>query len=629
MTEKSIMPLNSYSAYTPPFQYTAMIDLKLHFSKLCQNRFAARKLNSAQKEEHPSNSFSLDSSTLDTSKYSKKPLAQKEFVFGAEYEDNPFNRTSLVNKLKHRKGLSLAETPARPSIEMPELFICKSPSKAVKRFVSPYVRDPRETRGTPKSVKDMRKPQKAKKKKMPVLNEDESMNLKEFVFSFFLQALRSSNGLQSRSNEQKTYKFYVGPGNNSDLVAKIVKSRPWWVRCDSYKEAHFVWTSIKHKKTLAKLPTGQHIQLELAEAGKRLPLKKSLEYDKQGFALVTKSKCFHAANPASSLDLNSAKVHNRLEFNKHLVSKKRLFTNLKKFYELQSLHPFDYIPVTYHIKHGLKDENFQNFQSKFSEVLETRSERLWIVKPGENTNRGTGIKLCNSIESVSEVLRSQKEGRTYIVQKYIEQPFLVHKRKFDIRCFALLTSFNNNIQGYFYPEGYIRTSSKEFSTKSFNRFIHLTNDAVQKNSEEYGKFEPGNKISYSDFQTYLSSDPATSKVQFDRDLNSQIRAIIADTMKASFQIIDPNRKLHSFELLGYDFMIDQQLKVWLIEVNTNPCLELSCGYLSKLIPAVLENTFKLTIDQIFCPSPEAKKFKRWLPESKISNSFELIFTERK
>ncbi len=50
-------------------------------------------------------------------------------------------------------------------------------------------------------------------------------------------------------------------------------------------------------------------------------------------------------------------------------------------------------------------------------------------------------------------------------------------------------------KGYWYQEGYIRTSSKEFSTKNItNKFIHLTNDAVQKKSEDYGRFENGNKV---------------------------------------------------------------------------------------------------------------------------------------
>lgn len=38
-------------------------------------------------------------------------------------------------------------------------------------------------------------------------------------------------------------------------------------------------------------------------------------------------------------------------------------------------------------------------------------------------------------------------------------------------------------------------------------------------------------------------------------------------------------KHNNFELLGYDFMIDEELKVYLIEVNTNPCLEQPCNLL--------------------------------------------------
>jgi hypothetical protein len=51
------------------------------------------------------------------------------------------------------------------------------------------------------------------------------------------------------------------------------------------------------------------------------------------------------------------------------------------------------------------------------------------------------------------------------------------------------------LKGYWYQEGYIRTSSAIFSLKNLNNnLIHLTNDAVQAKSEDYGKFEQGNKV---------------------------------------------------------------------------------------------------------------------------------------
>jgi len=42
----------------------------------------------------------------------------------------------------------------------------------------------------------------------------------------------------------------------------------------------------------------------------------------------------------------------------------------------------------------------------------------------------------------------------------------------------LLTSINGFLKGYFYEEGYVRTSSSEYSCKNFNKMIHLTNDAI-------------------------------------------------------------------------------------------------------------------------------------------------------
>lgn len=76
-------------------------------------------------------------------------------------------------------------------------------------------------------------------------------------------------------------------------------------------------------------------------------------------------------------------------------------------------------------------------------------------------------------------------------------PLLYNKRKFDIRCYMMVTVVNNKLKVYWYEEGYIRTSCKQFSIDNIqNKFIHLTNDAVQKVNSEYGKHEPGNKLSF-------------------------------------------------------------------------------------------------------------------------------------
>lgn len=62
----------------------------------------------------------------------------------------------------------------------------------------------------------------------------------------------------------------------------------------------------------------------------------------------------------------------------------------------------------------------------------------------------------------------------------MEKPFLIEGRKFDIRVWVLVTQ---SLKIYFFKEGYIRTSTEKYSTEDIdNYYIHLTNNAIQKNS---------------------------------------------------------------------------------------------------------------------------------------------------
>lgn len=164
----------------------------------------------------------------------------------------------------------------------------------------------------------------------------------------------------------------------------------------------------------------------------------------------------------------------------------------------------------------------------------------------------------------------------------------------------MITSVNGVLKGYMYRDCYFRTSSKPFDIKNlFNRYIHLTNDAVQMNSEDYGKFESGNKLSINDFQRFLDTNQGNKQVVFMRDLFPQIERLTTDSFRAVAYKIDPYRIQNSFEIFGYDFMIDENFKVHLIEANTNPCLEICCPLLARIIPELLDNSFRIALDPLF------------------------------
>ena len=52
------------------------------------------------------------------------------------------------------------------------------------------------------------------------------------------------------------------------------------------------------------------------------------------------------------------------------------------------------------------------------------------------------------------------------------------------------------------------------------------------------------------------------------------------------------KRENTFELFGLDFMIDTDFNIYLIEVNTNPALEICCSLLAKIIPYMIDNIFK-------------------------------------
>merc|ERR1740117_1353174 len=75
-------------------------------------------------------------------------------------------------------------------------------------------------------------------------------------------------------------------------------------------------------------------------------------------------------------------------------------------------------------------------------------------------------------------------------------------------------------------------------------------------------------------------------------------------------------------------MIDEDMNVWTIEVNTNPCFELSCPHLARLIPAMIENALKIAVDPVFPPPPVPNSKKHHALPDAQENKFELVFNER-
>ena len=81
------------------------------------------------------------------------------------------------------------------------------------------------------------------------------------------------------------------------------------------------------------------------------------------------------------------------------------------------------------------------------------------------------------------------------------------------------------------------------------------------------------------------------KMKLERDVVPRMKDIIIDTFCGVKNQLNPGHRKNHFELFGYDFMIDEDFRTWLIEVNTNPYIGTPSEYTKKLVPKMIDDMF--------------------------------------
>lgn len=127
------------------------------------------------------------------------------------------------------------------------------------------------------------------------------------------------------------------------------------------------------------------------------------------------------------------------------------------------------------------------------------------------------------------------------------------------------------------------------------------------NSKSYGEYEDGNQLSFDAFQKYIDQHYPERDYNFKRDGLPQMKEMIKHSLLSVRKKLNPNNREFCFELFGYDFIMDEDLNLWLIEVNTNPCLEESSNMLKYYLRRMVEDMIKLEIDPKF---PNPKRYKK-------------------
>jgi tubulin--tyrosine ligase len=186
----------------------------------------------------------------------------------------------------------------------------------------------------------------------------------------------------------------------------------------------------------------------------------------------------------------------------------------------------------------------------------------------------------------------------WLVQRYVANPMLVDGRKFDVRFFALVT---HDKRVFWFTDWIVRTCSELFDMRDVslaNRTAHISNHCVQTRSDKFGAFEEGNEMFAKDFLDFLQRKLPGSDAEATRLFESVVKQMtraVARTVACVIDAMGGGDAYDAFQVLGYDFMPDENGKVWLLEVNGSPAAA------ERMTPRIAEDLVELAVDAKFPP----------------------------
>ena len=263
----------------------------------------------------------------------------------------------------------------------------------------------------------------------------------------------------------------------------------------------------------------------------------------------------------SLIELNNFKKFH-LFINYKVFTKDSLYMN---FLEMKNKFDNDYnfMPLTYNypIDKDIIEKKFKNYTlDKYN---------LWLIKP-KNKSGGYGIKFLESLKQIKD--------DEFLITKYITNIDLINNKKYDLRLYVLITGLKP-LRIYFYREGLVRIATKNYSLEKNsinNSFVYLTNTAVNLKSKDYivpnlTNIENANEWNLETYSNHLK------KINIDYiKIRNKIKDIIIKTMISVYKnlTIEQSKNnlndINYYDVLGYDFIIQDNYDPILLEVNKRP-----------------------------------------------------------
>lgn len=225
---------------------------------------------------------------------------------------------------------------------------------------------------------------------------------------------------------------------------------------------------------------------------------------------------------------------------------------------------------------------------------------IWIVKPCSESG-GVGIKLFRPSQSTAGL---QFSSQNNILQKYVENPFLLDGFKSSIRCYWLIAGLNP-MRVYLYPEGTVKMCTEKYTTENLNLSgAHLTNTFQNESSKNYEA--EANKLSWDDFF-------ARSRTLSQQNVVAQMKSALSNIVATAHDILTRKpAKGHFFGLLGADWVLDQNGKLWLTEVQQSFGMKFDDPLKNRILPPLFDETIQIVSEIVNETTTEPKSVNKFV-----------------
>ena len=186
-------------------------------------------------------------------------------------------------------------------------------------------------------------------------------------------------------------------------------------------------------------------------------------------------------------------------------------------------------------------------------------QQLWIVKPSLSS-QGRNISL------VADPATHTVSSSPAVCQRYIGRPHLIDGHKYDLRIYVLVTSCRP-LRAYLCQQGLCRFSSERYTPlDTANLLAHLTNSSLHKHSSA-----AAHKWTLARYLAHTHSSPAAVHSFWLR-----LTHLVLLTLLPLVADVAGGGGSGAFELFGFDVLVDERWRLWLLEVNKSPAIAMSC-----------------------------------------------------